>query len=836
MEHLTVDYGIDLGTTNSAICRMEKGVPVIIRSDTGMDTMPSCVTFKKGGRMSVGSAAYAELAGLKLKALRKRSQGISGSFTEFKRHMGSDTTYDEFYTDHRLTPEELSAKVIGSLCSFVTDDDVKAAVITVPAKFTVNQKDATLEAARLAGLDQVELLQEPIAASMAYGLTAEEKNGIWIVFDFGGGTLDVALVHVSDGIMQVFDTEGDNYLGGKNIDEAVVSKILMPELLSRHVIDISDPVRHALLTDALKVVAEKLKNALSYKEEETVFLEAGDWGDDDDGEEIELELTVTRQMFESAVRPVLQKAVDVCKTLVVRNDISSERLSHLILIGGPTYIPLLRQMLREQVTPNVETSIDPMTAVARGAAIYASSVALRREAPADGDLLRLEVSFESSSVDTESYVTFRTQPFVENLQVGLTRVNDGNESPLLPVGPAGALAVAELLPGCPNTFAINAFVNGVKVKSFPSEITVAQGTKAGSAILPYNIGIEVFNPRNNKCVFTSMTGLEKNRPLPASGMVYGLKTMSDLIAGDETSAVRIAIYQGDSDAEGKTAALSEHVSDVVVTGDDIISFIPSGSHVNVRIEVDRSEMMSVECEFPQTSQTVRKRLDTSVRQKSLSEEYLADLISQTYSRLHSVMDSLDSDDEVARLIEATGRIEESLKAGAQSRQVEQHIKEVMRQVEELETGSEWKRASNSLGKAMFALELDGMRHRDDVTVTSMIGSLKAQVSRITGIKDVAKARFLQHQIEDYRYSLNQDKIYRDVIRWAEADFATIKWTDRERAQKLVLEAAAILRRNSEAPLSEIKEVTEKFYAMIIHDKGGGKSTSGSGRKIDILSI
>ena len=216
MKHITIDYGIDLGTTNSAICRMEQGVPAIIRSDCGMETMPSCVSFKKGGTIRIGQSAYTDLGKDKLRALKKKSAMASNSCIEFKRYMGSDITFSNANAEHQWSPEELSAQILKTLCSFVSDDEVKAAVITVPAKFTVNQKDATLEAARLAGIKQVELLQEPIAASIAYGLKAEDKNGIWMVFDFGGGTLDVALVHVSDGIMQVFDTEGDNYLGGKN--------------------------------------------------------------------------------------------------------------------------------------------------------------------------------------------------------------------------------------------------------------------------------------------------------------------------------------------------------------------------------------------------------------------------------------------------------------------------------------------------------------------------------------------------------------------------------------------------------------------------------------------
>lgn len=843
MKHITIDYGIDLGTTNSAICRMEHGVPTIIRSDSGMETMPSCVTFKKGGSLNVGYSAYSDLGRSKLRSLKKKkSVHTADSCIEFKRFMGSDMTYESSYAEHKWTPEELSAQVLKTLCSFVTDEEVKAAVITVPAKFTVNQKDATLEAAHLAGLEQVELLQEPIAASMAYGLKAEEKNGIWMVFDFGGGTLDVALVHVSDGIMQVFDTEGDNYLGGKNIDEAIVSKILLPELLSRYVFNSADKAQMRMVADALKVVAEKLKNSLSYKNKETIYLEAGDWGEDDDGEEIEMELTISRENLERVIRPILQKSVDVCKNLMLRNKIPYGKLSHLILIGGPTYIPLLRDMLREQVTQNVETDIDPMTAVAQGAALYAATIPLKNPSnTSDNESgLILDVNFEATSVDSETYVTVHSKESIPGLEVKLIRTEDRWESSPTIVGDMGGLIIAELLSGRPNTFIVSASENGIEIACFPSELTIIQGTKAGSAILPYNIGIEVYNPKKNRRVFTSLTGLEKNRPLPAAGIVYGLKTMTDIYGGDEDTKIRIAIYQGDIDSEGKTAALYEYVSDVLVTGDDVASYIPEGSHVNVRIDVDRSEMMTVTCEFPSTGQKIEKRLDTSKRQESKSEEYLKELISRTYSQLRNLANQLDDDPEIPNLMHRLRMVEDSLVTGVQHKQVEQHLKEVMRCVEEYESDSEWDRTRIALQKALLSLQIEGAKRSEDVGITRMVDSFAAQVDRMLEIKDERKAKFLQHQIEQYEYAITQDEIYRETILWADREFSTINWTDGRKAQKLVMEAMAILRENPKAPLSAIKDVTEAFYALIKREKVKSTYTSADTpfviTKNDILSM
>lgn len=565
-------------------------------------------------------------------------------------------------------------------------------------------------------------------------------------------------------------------------------------------------------------------------------------GEDEDGEEIEMELTVSRDDLERVVRPILQKAVDVCKDLMLRNKISYGKLSHLILIGGPTYLPLLRDMLREQVTQNIETGIDPMTAVAQGAALYAATIPLKNigNASDNESELILDVNFEATSVDSETYVTVHSKESIPGLTVKLIRTEDRWESSQTIVGDKGGLIIAELLPSRPNTFIISASINGMETACFPSELTIIQGTKAGSAILPYNIGIEVYNPKKSRRVFTSLTGLEKNRPLPASGMVYGLKTMTDIYGGDEDTKIRIAIYQGDTDSEGKTAALYEYVSDIVVTGDDVASYIPEGSHVNVRIDVDRSEMMTVTCEFPSTGQKIEKELDTSKRQESKSEEYLKDLIARTYSQLRNLANQLEDDPEIPNLMHRLKMVEDSLVTGVQHKQVEQHLKEVIRSVEEYESESEWDRVRVALQKALMSLQIEGTKRSDDIGISRMVDSFAAQVDRMLEIKDERKAKFLQHQIEEYEYAITQDEIYRNVIRWADREFSSIKWIDGRKAQKLVMKASAILRENPNAPLSAIKEVTEAFYALIKREKVQPSSAVGDSsfsiKKTDILSM
>ncbi|MCD8297247.1 MAG: Hsp70 family protein, partial [Prevotella sp.] len=513
MARIKIDYGIDLGTTNSAICRMEKGEPVIIKTDVLKDTMPSCVSFTKRKGVKVGDSAYNDMKSDKRRAFKAGKKSVSNAYVEFKRTMATDTRYYSSFMDKDYSSEELSAEVLKTLKSFVTDENFSSVVITVPAKFTVNQKTATLEAAKLAGFDRCELLQEPIAAAMAYGLTSDSKNGIWMVFDFGGGTFDAALLKVEDGIMLVFDTEGDNYLGGKNLDYAIVDNIIIPYLLNNYNLQstMANEDKKEILRDAMKTYAEDTKNQLSFKEKEDILSNLGDLGEDEDGEEIELDLTVTQEEIFNVMRPLFQKAVDICKNLLQRNHLTGSQINKLILVGGPTHSPLIRQMLKSQVTPNVDTSIDPMTAVAIGAALYASTIDadVKKEDIKVGTVT-FDIGYESTSVETNEYLSIKLtdNSVCDKVWVDIVRNDKAWSSGKNEIDAIGNVIELHLLESKPNSFSIIAYDDkGNNLECFPNEFTIIQGTSVGAAPLPYNIGIAIWSDEKKKMVFRMAKGL-----------------------------------------------------------------------------------------------------------------------------------------------------------------------------------------------------------------------------------------------------------------------------------------------------------------------------------------
>lgn len=785
-----IDYGIDLGTTNSAICRMEKGEPVVIKTDVLKDTMPSCISVNKKGSIKAGDSAYNTMKQDKRRATKSWHKGASNTYVEFKRTMATNTQYPCANLNKNFSSEELSAEVLKTLKSFVTDETFSSVVITVPAKFTVNQKTATMEAAKMAGFKHCELLQEPIAASMAYGVSSDEKNGTWMVFDFGGGTFDAALLKVEDGIMQVFDTEGDNYLGGKNLDYAIVDNIIIPYLQENYAIDgyLQDEEKKEVLRDAMKTYAEDAKNQLSFKDHEDIISNLGDLGEDEDGEEIELDLTLTQAQAFDMMRPYFQKAVDICKNLIQRNNLNGSQITKLILVGGPTHSPLIRQMLREQVTQNVDTSIDPMTAVATGAALYASTL----DAEVSDDeikvgTVKLDVSYESTTVEMTEYVPvcLTDGSAFNKVLIEFVRGDKAWASGKIEINSNGDVVELNLLEGKANSFNISCYDGkGNSLPCFPNEITIIQGSVVGAAPLPYNIGIATWNEDKKRGVFRMAKGLEKNKPLPATGVINDLRTTNQLRPGLSSDVLIVPIHQVDdfAEAEGKSASLYEHVADVVITGDDVDTLIPADSLVDVTLKVDSSEQMKLEVHFLATDFTVEKVLDTS---KKHTMEDANEEISKGFAEAESGMETLsESGIDVNDLQNELAAIRTDNENTTEKKEVLNHLRELLRKIEKLDAGTEWQRLEKELREEFDKLE-KAQNDLGNEKSAQLVNQLRTQTDNAIRTKNVQVGREVLEQINSLFFQLTMLYQCMGIIRYCNERFASMHWKDSSRARQLV---------------------------------------------------
>lgn len=798
MAQVKMKYGIDLGTTNSAICKMENGEPTIIKTSTQKDILPSCVAFTKKQTVIVGDKAVDMLTNDRINAAKHGTKEESNVFIDFKRTMGLDTQYVSSKMGCSFSSEELSAEVLKALKSFVSEDNINAAVITIPAKFKADQIAATKRAAKLAGIEHCELLQEPIAASMAYGLKSIKKDGIWLVFDFGGGTFDAALLKVEDGIMQVKDTEGDNYLGGKNLDYAIVDKIILPRLQEQYAIDglLSDENKKELLRDALKPNSEDYKNQLSFTESYDFADEFTSMGKDDEGEDISIvDMEVTQTELRPVLTPIFQKAVNICKDLLKRNNLQGSDLDSLILVGGPTYSPVLREMLKEQITPNIDTSIDPMTAVARGAALFAAGIDSEVKEEIKYGTIVLDLSYKSSSVEVVECVSIKLLPnectgtIPTQLFVELTRNDRGWSSGKIEINEIGDVVECQLMEEKNNVFTIVAYdEKGTVFPCFPNEINIMQGIVVGSAVLPFNIGIEVHKTDFDKDIFMLLKGLEKNQPIPAIGVCNGLKAPVQLRPGVVTDEMVIPIYQGEYSVEGSNAIYNDHVFNVFINGDDIPAFIPKGSDFDVILKVNRSQQMKMEMTFPIIGETIEKVIEVEQRSTGVNILDLQNRLDEAKCKFNalqtnSVIDKSEIVEVKNMLDDVNARFDGEKNTDDGKMHLLADLRRAFLKIESIEKAHEWDSIEAELRTEFDRLE----KANNDLgnKYDSQVEELRRQTDMVIRKQDVQIGR----QVLDDINSLFTDVtlIYQliNFVRHYSRNFGQYAWKDGNRARQLL---------------------------------------------------
>ncbi len=375
--------GIDLGTSNSAAAVLEGGRPTIIPSAEGASlygkAFPSYVAFTKDDQRLVGEAAR-----------RQAVANPEGTVTAFKRKMGSDYVYKIHGKSYK--PQELSAILLQKIkkdAEAFLGEEVKKAVITVPAYFDDNQRQATKDAGEIAGLEVVRLVNEPTAACLAYGLDKSDREMKILVYDFGGGTLDVTIMEFGKGVFEVKATSGDTQLGGTDMDNVIV-KFLSDEINSRYGVDVT---KDAQAMQRIREAGEKAKIELSTVLQSDINLPF--LGQDKNGKPIQFSYTFTRAKLESLVLPIVERTAKPVRQALNDAKLEPNDLDKIVMIGGPTRMPIVQRYVEQLLGKKIERGVDPMEAVALGAAVQAG--VLTGEVK---DIVLLDVTPLTLSVET----------------------------------------------------------------------------------------------------------------------------------------------------------------------------------------------------------------------------------------------------------------------------------------------------------------------------------------------------------------------------------------------------------------------------------------------------
>ena len=605
-----INYGIDLGTTNSAIAKFIKGEVEVFKNplETGKETLPSVVYYKKD-KVVVGTNARAYF-----------ERDAENAFGTFKRKMGTTESFKVKSINQSKTPIELSAEVLKELKGFVhSGESLDAAVITIPASFDVIQSNATKEAGYLAGFKQVILLQEPIAASLAYANKHKERdleNGQWLVYDLGGGTFDVALIKIKDGEMKVLDHEGDNFLGGSDFDNLIVEKLVIPYLNKNFKFnDLENEMKsrtgklNKLYFKLLKL-AEDAKITLSARTSSEI--EVRDITDDN-GEEIDISIDITRSEFEGVVKEYVDKTLDMIKKILVRNSLKPSDIQFTLMVGGSTYTPYVRKRVEEILQIPINCDIDPTTAIAIGAAYFAGTKEKSFEQSDKKKAttgIKVRLAYQKTSQEDEEILAGRIEGNIDGLYYQITREDKGYDSGRKPL----SNRISEDLPLVRNSYNFFRFTvlddkNNI-VETDAELIGIAQGKyNVSGQPLPHDICLETDDDPELETNSTKLDlFFQKNTILPQKRTKQYTLHKTILKGGNDKFLINVL--------EGPQSALPEanqSIGYIEIDGSKVSRDILRGTEIEITLEMSESRDVKVTVYIPMSDQQFSEVFNLSKR-------------------------------------------------------------------------------------------------------------------------------------------------------------------------------------------------------------------------------
>lgn len=596
--------GIDLGTTNSAIVGNYKSELKIYKTTDGSDTLASVIYIDKRGHRLYGKRAY-DQALLSPENVAAR----------FKRLMGTSSKIELEASKISMTPEECSAEILkilmGQAFTESGDNEVEGAVITIPAAFNQMQSEATIRAAEQAGLSQVALLQEPIAAAMAVMSQVKNKNGQFLVYDIGGGTFDLALVQSIAGAINIISHEGINMLGGTDFDKAIVNEYVCPWLLKNFDLpeDFQKKEKYSRLIGIARLAAERAKIELSSSETETIFASDEEIRiKDEKGNEVYLDVELTRKQLEDLIADDIEKTIQLTRKTLKDNGYSHEDIDRIVFVGGPTKMPFIRNKVPQELGIPADLQINPMTAVAFGAAIYAESrewdgeSTKRKTSRANSTItkgINLKLDHPSRTSDEKAKIRIKAEE--DSAQKGFEIQIDSSSgwtSGRMEITGSNTIEIPLIDMG-ENSFRISVFdKTGKPIKEASDSFQIVR-THASSAGIPATHTISVKIRKGSENILTPI--IEKGTPLPAAGESR-FKATHDLKSGDVDNYFGIELYQ---DEGAKEPSLNLFIGPFRISGGALEAGmrIREGDEVVFNWEMSDSGLLKASVDFPSLGQT-----------------------------------------------------------------------------------------------------------------------------------------------------------------------------------------------------------------------------------------
>jgi molecular chaperone DnaK len=812
----TLDFGIDIGTTNSAIAMMDGVEPGIIKNNLGQEITPSAVGYTKTGVLRVGEAAR-----------RLQLGSPQDAYTEFKRRMGSDQVYDFAATGKKLKPEELSAELLKTLKADVEQargEVVEAAVITVPAAFELHQCDATRRAAALAGFSTCPLVQEPVAAALAYGFQKEEERAYWLVYDFGGGTFDAAVIRAEEGIIHVVAHEGDNFLGGSDIDWALMQELLLPKLTREF--DLPDfrrgNARWALAMQKLKTSVEKAKIEAS-RSKRAPLIEC--CFEDASGNEVDLEalgLELEQGEICRVAAPLISRSASLVKKVLAAKNLSTADLQKVILVGGPTQAPYFREQLQAELGASLDFSVDPMTVVARGAAVFASTQVFKERktvAVAAGEF-SLELKHQPTGLEPEPLVGGRVKApaGVELKGYTIELANDKSAwtSGQVPVHEDGTFALllsAER--GVRNQFRITLRNSGGQSQKItPDSLQYTIGAAVDEQPIIHSLGVGLAGNRV-RFFFTKGEGLPRKK-------MHRFTTARAVKAGQADSVLRVPVIEGESEYSDRNRLIGM----LDIQGKNIHRELPGGQEVEVTLKMDESRKITVEVFIPYLDEAFSKELDTGRTAAANDPAMLKERLRKERERFFDLKDKADQSEarEASKILvqiqeaklmeEIESRMQDAAEDFVTGEQCDRQILDLACQLDLVEDRIQW---PEKVSEARTALKNTYDWAHESATQEQMeeLDEVRDWIEEQIHLNDPAGLSQARMKLDELFREIVWDKFSFWSWRFCHLEGMQGRMIDRVRAESLIISGRRALAENH---LQGVRDACRLLYSLLPYDK------------------
>lgn len=793
MPRTTIDFGIDLGTTNSEIAVLDRAHVRVIRNSFHDEATPSAVRIDPKGTVIVGRLAY-----------NKRVEDHKNTHVQFKRLMGSQQILSFDASGRRMRPEELSAEVLKSLrqdAARELGEEINACVITVPALFEIPQCDATRRAAEIAGIAASPLLQEPIAAALAYGFQADNLDGFLLVYDFGGGTFDASIIRSVDGRLTVVDHAGDNFLGGKDCDDKLVDHFI-GILRKNFGLRLLDQEKDRSALAKLTVEAENAKIQLSSADRADVSI----IGLGKDLSDFEASFEVSRSEYERLIESIVSRTVSVCQGLLEANNLSKSAVSRVILVGGPTYSPFIRNAVEEALGVKPEFKVDPITIVAQGAAIFAASQRLPEVRPTSvgKGTLSLKLVYTPVSQDTETDVAGKITNAEKNsvARLEITRTDGGWTSGQLALSNATFMTTVLLNKRSVNEFLIRALdARGSSLNIVPDRFSITHGPVALEAPLSRSIRLGLIDNSTELLI-------PKGTTVPCKAPPHKYVTAHDVAKGEPRDILHIPLLQGEHERSNR----NREIGTLKISGSTISRSLPANSDVELLVDVDSSFHVKVKAFVPLLSQTFEDVLPISRAPLPDCKAMEAEMEAER-RRLKEIVGNADSKNiriegaSVGAVQERALEVDEQLEKAKgnnpdAAEKARRAIEEFRAEVDRLEVAQRWPLLLHRLEEAkQFASQ--AVQSSSEQKDLEKLAKLLADVESVILIKDAAKLERQIVALESLAWEIwaRQDDFW--IASFQEVAKHVSTFTDHQRGNALLEEGTLAIERGDFASLRTI---------------------------------